>query len=158
MKHAKAKRSSLIAAGALSVGMGTFHLFLPQVFGWANGMRDAPSSLQWALSSLNVFWSLLILLTGVLVVVLTRGSWSELPPCRAILSTLACYWLMHTAYLLVFPFPLPADLAWLGRAFIAYAAAQAVLHGWPVVWQHLTTPHTRATPCPSSRKSDALQV
>jgi hypothetical protein len=126
-----------VIAGVLSLGMGGFHLFLPRIFNWSHAMRSAPDSIEWALLSLNVFWSVLILLTGALVVVLARRDWSEHAPGRLVLGALACYWLVHTLYLLVFPFPLPASLRWLGMAFVGFALVQALLHGWPA----LVRPH-----------------
>jgi hypothetical protein len=133
MNKTTGRKLCLVVAGVLSLSMGGFHLFLPRVFDWSRGMRSAPDSLEWALFSLNVFWSVLILLTGVLAIVLARRDWSEHAPGRAVLGALACYWLVHALYLLVFPFPLPANLQWLGTAFVGFALLQALLHGWPAL-------------------------
>lgn len=133
MDRRRTCRCSLFAAGVLSLSMGAFHFWLPSIFGWARAMAQAPSSLQWALMSLNFFWSLLALLTGALVLILAgRGDWSS-PAGRCAVGTLAGYWAVHAAYLLLRPFPLPPHLGWLGVAFVGFAAVQAILHGVPAL-------------------------
>jgi hypothetical protein len=133
MSNAEKNAIALYAGGGLSLGMGAFHLFLPTIFGWSAAMRSAPSSLQWATASLNVFWSLLILLTGALVLAIAWRRWQQQPAGRAALAMLAGYWALHTAYLVAQPFPLPPSLAWLGWLFLAFAAGQALLHAAPLL-------------------------
>jgi hypothetical protein len=134
MSNAKKNALALYVGGGLSMGMGAFHLFLPTIFGWTAAMRSAPSSLQWALSSLNVFWSLLILLTGALAIVIAWRGWQQHPAGMAVSGALACYWALHAMYLVAQPFPLPRSLAWLGWSFVAFAAGQALLHARPLLW------------------------
>jgi len=133
MASVKAKAAVLWIAGTLSLSMGAFHFWLPALFGWHQGMANAPTSLQWALQSLNFFWSLLTALAGLLVVLLARrGAWRE-GVGRITLLVLGTYWAGHAAYLVLRPFPLPAGLGWLGRCFVAFAIAQMVLHAWPAL-------------------------
>ncbi len=133
MSNARRSALALYIGGGLSMSMGAFHLFLPTVFGWSAGMRSAPSSLQWALSSLNVFWSLLILLTGALAIAVARRRWQQHPAGFAAIGVLACYWALHATYLIAQPFPLPRSLAWLGWSFVAFAVGQALLHAIPLL-------------------------
>ena len=133
MSGEKARTVALWLAGTFSVGMGSFHFWLPTLFGWQLAMANAPDSLQWALQSLNFFWSLLTVLAGVGVVVLAhRGAWKD-GVGRIVLLLLAAYWAGHAAYLLLRPFPLPAGLTWLGRCFVAFALAQMIMHAWPAL-------------------------
>lgn len=132
-----ARDIALLAAGALSVGMGVFHLWVPTVFRWNDGMRAAPDSLRWALSSLNYFWSTLTLLMGALVITLVVKRLATTPSAHAVLLALAAYWASHTIYLIARPFPLPTDLHWLGQVFMAFAVLQALLHAWPA-WRPST--------------------
>jgi len=133
MASEKARSAVLWVAGICSMGMGAFHFWLPALFGWHRGMASAPTSLQWALQSLNFFWSLSTLLAGVLVVVLAhRRAWKE-GVGRIALLLLATYWAGHATYLLLRPFPLPVGLIWLGRCFVAFALAQTIMHAWPAL-------------------------
>jgi len=133
MASEKTKATVLRIAGTLSLSMGAFHFWLPTLFGWHQGMASAPTSLQWALQSLNFFWSLLTLVAGALVVVLAqRRAWQD-EFGRITLLALAAYWASHAAYLVLKPFPLPASLTWLGACFVAFALAQMVLHAWPAL-------------------------
>lgn len=126
-------RAALATAGVLSTSMGVFHFWLPRLFDWAGGIASAPASLRWALLSLNAFWSLFAVITGVLALALARtGEWRT-GAGRFVAVALAGYWLAHTAYLVLWPFPLPSRLAWLGGAFLGFAITQAALHAWPAV-------------------------
>ncbi len=133
MSNARGNALALYVGGGLSMSMGGFHFFLPTVFGWSAAMRSAPSSMQWALSSINVFWSLLILLTGALAIAIARRSWQQHPAGMAALRLMTCYWALHAAYLVAQPFPLPRSLAWLGWLFVVFAVGQALLHAVPLL-------------------------
>ena len=123
-------RTALTVAGALSIGMGAFHWWLPELFGWNAGMAAAPATLRWALPALNAFWSLFAIGTGTIAWRLARGEAWRSPSGAFVTATFAAYWSLHAAYLVARPFPLPSRLAWLGWAFLGFAVAQAVLHGW----------------------------
>ena len=66
MNEQRHARAALAAAGILSIGMGGFHFWLPQLFRWADGIASAPDSLRWALLALNAFWSGFAVATGAL--------------------------------------------------------------------------------------------
>ena len=143
MNQAASVRTVLIVAGGLSVGMGGFHWWLPEVFGWNAGMAAAPASLRWALPALNAFWSLLAVATGAIAWRLARGEAWRTPAGRFVATTLAAYWLLHTVYLVTKPFPLPSRLAWLGWGFVGFATAQALLHAWAAIARLAALKHLR---------------
>lgn len=130
MNELAGARTALIVAGFLSAGMGGFHAFLPDIFGWSAGMTAAPATLRWALPALNAFWSLFAIATGAIAWRLARGEAWRTPAGRFVVATLAAYWSLHAIYLVARPFPLPPRLAWLGWAFLGFAAVQALLHAW----------------------------
>lgn len=83
-----------------------------------------------ALPALNAFWSLLAINTGAIALRLASGDAWRTPAGRFVATTFAAYWTLHAAYLVARPFPLPPRLAWLGWAFLGFAATQALLHAW----------------------------
>ena len=130
MNEQRHARAALAAAGILSIGMGGFHFWLPRLFHWADGIASAPDSLRWALLALNAFWSGFAVATGALALGLAwRDEWRG-SAGRLAAAVLAAYWCAHAAYLVAWPFPLPPRLAWLGAAFVGFAAMQALLHAW----------------------------
>lgn len=140
MNELAGARTTLGLAGALSIGLGGFHLWLPRLFDWHAGMAAAPASLRWACGALNAFWSLLAIGTGTIAWRLAwRDEWRSAAG-RFVAGTLAGYWSLHAAYLVAWPFPLPPRLAWLGIAFLSFAVLQAALHGWPAVAGRIRTP------------------
>lgn len=133
MNERASARTALIVAGILSSGMGGFHWWLPDVFGWSAGMVAAPATLRWALLALNAFWSLFAIGTGVIAWRLARGeAWRD-PLGQFVAAIFAAYWSLHAVYLVARPFPLPPRLAWLGWGFLGFAVLQALLHGWAAV-------------------------
>jgi hypothetical protein len=121
-------RAAVYLAGFLSCSIGAFHLALPRIYGWDAGMRTAPDSLKWALNALNAFWATAIILAGLLTILIAGGRWWSAPAGRWALAAFATYWALHTTYLLIWPFPMPASLAWLATAFLGFAFVQTGLH------------------------------
>ena len=120
-------RVSLFVAGFLALGLAGFHFMLPAVFGWDAAAADLPDSLQWALRALNDLWSLMALVTSVLILVIAVGKWWTQVAGKAAIAAMAVYWLLHVLYLLWRPFPLPPQLAALGVAFVAFPLLQIAL-------------------------------
>lgn len=140
MNELRCARTALTVGGALSIGMGGLHLWLPRIFDWHSSMASVPASLRWALVSLNAFWSLLAIGTGTIALRLARyDEWREASG-RFVAATFAAYWGAHAAYLAAWPFPLPPRLAWLGWAFSGFAMAQCVLHGVAAGMRGMRTP------------------
>jgi hypothetical protein len=120
-------RICLFVAGILALGLAGFHFMLPAVFGWDAVAAELPDSLQWALRALNDLWSLMALVTSVLVLAIAARGWWTQAAGKAVLAAMAVYWLLHAVYLLWRPFPLPPQLAALGVAFVAFPLLQIAL-------------------------------
>src|SRR6266513_571751 len=52
---------SLAIAGSSSAAMGSYHFFLPSMLHWDRFVTKIPDSIQWALFSINFFFSYLLL-------------------------------------------------------------------------------------------------
>src|SRR5262245_16929420 len=113
-------RILLFVAGLLQLGLAGFHFFLPAVFGWDAAAADLPDSLRWALRALNDLWSLMALVTSLLVLAIAARGWWTQPAGKAVLVVMSVYWTLHAAYLMWRPFPLPPQLAGLGVAFVGF--------------------------------------
>jgi hypothetical protein len=100
-------RRLLIAAGMLSTLNGASHLVLPLVYPWHEHTSGLYEPVRWALYASTLFFGLLLLWGGLLVIVLARRD--DVPPTvqRWVVGGLAVFWLAGGVYELVVPFPAP---------------------------------------------------
>jgi hypothetical protein len=123
---------SLGAAGILDCGMAGYHFFLPAHMGWAGHFHGAPA-IEWALYTLNFSWSLIVLLSGVLVLHAARLGPGAGTFARRFVFMVGLFWLVHGIYTWVHPLPMPAFLAALQAFLLAFPALTAGLHWWPLL-------------------------
>ena len=112
---------ALAIAGSSSAAMGAYHFFLPSMFHWDRFVTKIPDSIQWALFSINFFFSYLLLAGGILTLIALRRLHRSLPPDRGVLYAMAGFWLVNVLYQLVIPMPLPAKLWLLHLVLVGYA-------------------------------------
>jgi hypothetical protein len=112
---------ALAISGSSSAAMGAYHFFLPSMFHWDRFVTKIPDSIQWALFSINFFFSYLLLAGGVLTLVALRRLHRSLPPDRGVLYAMAGFWLVNLLYQLIIPMPLPAKLWLLHLVLVGYA-------------------------------------
>src|SRR5712691_8626987 len=101
---------ALAIAGSFSSAMGAYHFFLPSMFHWDRFVTRIPSSIQWALFSINFFFSYLLLAGGILTFVALRRLSRLLPPDRGVLLAMGGFWIVNTLYQVFIPMPLPPKL------------------------------------------------
>jgi hypothetical protein len=103
---------------------------------WALGLTGVPDSLVWALFALNFSWSILMLLTGLLVFYAAQ----QAPPVgkftRATVFVVGLFWVIHGAYTWLHPLPLPATLRLLQLFLMAFPLVAATLHWLPLAWRN----------------------
>ena len=124
---------SLGLAGFLDCSLALYHLILPYHMAWHRGLVGVPDSLAWALFALNFSWSVLVFLTGCLVLYAAR---LPLPVNKFVTSTLfavGLFWMIHGVYTWLNPLPLPGTLRWLALVLAAFPAVAAVLHWLPIM-------------------------
>ena len=124
--------ASLLAAGLLDCSMSGYHFFLPLHMGWARYVGETPDSLVWALFALNFSWSLLVFLSGLLVLHAARLGPGAGAFARRFVFVVGLFWLVHGVYTWVHPLPMPASLAALKALLLAFPAMTVALHWVPL--------------------------
>ena len=118
-------KALLLTAGVASAAMGAFHFFLPTIFQWSRHMAAVPTSIRWALDAINAFFSTLLLLGGIATIRVA------LLPRRdtMIVWGMTLFWMVNTAYQLLWPFPQRA-VSWGTLGFAALMVAAYILALW----------------------------
>lgn len=99
---------------------------------WNRGLDGVADSLVWALYALNFSWSLLVFLTGTLVIYAAlRGPAG--PFMRRAIFTVGLFWAIHGVYTWLHPMAMPASLAWLKILLAAFPVIVVTLHWLPLV-------------------------
>jgi len=114
----------LLIAGAMTALMGGYHFFLPLEFGWSADLAHDPM-LQWALLSINSFFSFLLLMGGLVTIVIGVRPRPWGPIGVGFLAGMTSFWFFNACYQLLFPMPLPhrlSSLAWVLAGFAILAA------------------------------------
>ena len=128
MTRTHTAKIALFIAGSSSCAMGAYHFVLPSMFHWDAFVKKIPSVIQWALFSINFFFSFLLLAGGVLTFVALRRLNRALPPDRGVLLAMAGFWIANTLYQLFIPMPLPPKLWLLHIVLLGYGALAALAY------------------------------
>jgi len=121
------------AAGVLDCSMAGYHFFLPLHMGWAAHLHETPTSIVWALYALNFSWSLLLLLTGLLVLHVARLGPGAGTFARRFVFMVGLFWLIHGVYTWLNPFPMPASLVALKLGLALFPVLTVALHWGPLL-------------------------
>ena len=119
---------ALFIAASSSCAMGAYHFFLPSMFHWDIFVKKIPSVIQWALFSINFFFSFLLLAGGILTFVAVRRLYQSLPPDRGLLLAMGGFWIVNTLYQLIIPMPLPPKLWVLHIVLLGYGIVAALAY------------------------------
>ena len=103
-------------------------------FQWARHVEDIPPAIRWGLYAINIFFSTLLLVTGLLVIGVAWSRAAARPPGLWVVAGGAAFWAVNFAYLMVRPMPLPDSLAAVGLVLVLYSFAALVLHVVPLGW------------------------
>ena len=125
-------RVPLLIAGLHDCGLAAYHFFLPYHWQWRRGLDDVAASLVWALYALNFSWSLLVLLTGALVVYASTLGPGAGTFARMTIFTIGLFWAIHGLYTWLNPLPMPRSLLWLRVVLGLFPVVVVVLHWWPL--------------------------
>jgi hypothetical protein len=128
MTRALIAKIALVIAASSSCAMGAYHFVLPSMFHWEAFVKKIPSVIQWALFSINFFFSFLLLAGGILTFVALRRLNRALPPDRGVLLAMAGFWIANTLYQLFIPMPLPPKLWLLHIVLLGYGALAALAY------------------------------
>ena len=119
---------ALAIAASSSSAMGAYHFFLPSMFHWDADVKQIPSVIQWALFSINFFFSVLLLAGGILTFFTLRALRRSWHPDRGILFAMSGFWLLNTLYQILIPMPMPARLWPLHVVLVGYAAVTTLAY------------------------------
>lgn len=100
---------------------------------WRRAPEGMPDSLVWALYALNFSWSLLVFLTGTLVIYAALLGPVAGPFMRRTIFTIGLFWAIHGVYTWLHPMVMPASLAWLKILLAAFPVIVVTLHWLPLV-------------------------
>ena len=128
MTRARTAKVALAVAASSSCAMGAYHFFLPSMFHWDAFVKTIPSVIQWALFSINFFFSFLLLAGGILTFVALRRLHRSLPPDRGVLLAMAGFWIVNTLYQLLIPMPLPPKLWLLHLVLLGYGVVATLAY------------------------------
>ena len=136
---------SLMLAAALQCGLASYHFALPYHMDWAHdhGLEALPDSMVWALYILNFSWSLLVLVTGILVACAALMGPTTSPFTRRALFAIGLFWAIHASYQALYPMPLPSRLLWLQFLLPALPAALTFLLWTPLAFSGAERPSAR---------------
>lgn len=124
----------LVVAGAMTAVMGAYHFFLPMQFGWGADLAG-DAMLQWALLSINAFFSYLLLMGGVITMIMAASSRPWGPIGVSFLIGMTGFWMFNATYQVLAPMPLPHRLAKLAWVLAGFAIVAAVLYAISM-WRH----------------------
>ena len=105
MSPEKLRKTCLVIAGLASSAMAAFHFVLPHVFGWARFVNNMPAPIRWALFSINVFFSALLLWGGVTTIIGALNDRGDTLLSYCIFFGMGVFWIINASYQIIYPFP-----------------------------------------------------
>ena len=100
--------------------MGLYHFWLSAQFGWGKELAH-DRMLQWALLSINTFFSYLLLAGGATTIAIALRPKPRGPLDVWVLMAVTGFWMLNAVYQALLPMPLPPRLASLRWALLAFA-------------------------------------
>ena len=130
-------------AGIATLGMGAFHLVLPQVFGWGPYVKTLPPAIHWGVYSINCFFSVLLIL-GALLSLRTRIDSGE--AARLVPLGMSVFWAINATYQILIPFPMPRSMQPLRWSLLAFPIVFGAFYAGAFIVASIaaTTPAGRA--------------
>jgi hypothetical protein len=124
----------ILIAGGLTVCMAGYHFFLPSAFGWADEVKTVHPTVRWALFSLNIFFSYLLLALGLITIIGAIARRTGDGIYHLVLLSGAIFWLINGCYQLLIPMPMPESFVILRYFLKSFAFGVAVLYLIPLVY------------------------
>lgn len=115
--------------------MGAVHFVLPVLYPWETHVEGLYPPVRWALFATTVFFGVLLVFGGLLVVAVARARELSDRFAVAIVGGMAAFWVLGTIYEVLVPFPDPAA-RW---PLPVFSALVALLH-LVGLWQRLRRP------------------
>ncbi len=96
-------RMVVILGSAISVGFGIWHFFVPTIWRWYSFIDENATELITAIRAINAFFSLSLVLFGLVNILLMYGNKSNPYSIIVILSATCVLWVTRVAFQLMYP-------------------------------------------------------
>ena len=93
----------VMIGSAASIGFGVWHFSVPQVWKWYSYMDSTATELVAAVRAINAFFSLSLVLFGVVNILLVYGDKSNRYSVMVMLAATSILWLTRVAFQVVYP-------------------------------------------------------
>jgi hypothetical protein len=123
----------LVIAGLHDCAIGLYHFVLPTQWNWAAGLQSLPASLVWGIYTLNFSWSLLMVITGFIILYAAAQDLRSNLFVRRVVFGVGLFWLLHGTHVWFYPVPVPHSLLWLKYVLVGFTAIAIILH-WLPLW------------------------
>ena len=90
-------------AGAVSIGFGVWHFFVPKLYDWYRYIAEEATELVVAVRAINFFFSASLVLFGLIAIIFVWSSKVDVFSLRLILIANAILWLSRLVFQIVFP-------------------------------------------------------
>ena len=96
--------SILIMIGSIvSIGFGLWHLFIPKIWRWHSYIDINAKELILAVRAINVFFSVSLMLFGIINMLLADGNKSNRYSMMVVLSATCFLWLTRLVFQIIYP-------------------------------------------------------
>jgi len=96
-------RTLVTLDGAVSIGFGIWHFFVPKVWNWYSYIDSKATELVAAVRAINAFFSLSLILFGVVNLLLIYGGRSNRYSISVMLAATSILWTMRVVFQLIYP-------------------------------------------------------
>ncbi len=94
---------SVMIGSTASIGFGVWHFFVPQAWKWYSYMDSSATELVAAVRAINAFFSLSLVLFGVVNILLVYGDKSNRYSVMVMLAATSILWLTRVSLQVVYP-------------------------------------------------------
>jgi len=96
-------RILVLIGSAVSIGFGVWHFFVPGIWNWYSYIDRSATELVLAVRAINAFFSLSLVLFGVVNVLLVWGKRSNRYSIAIVLAATCILWATRVAFQIVYP-------------------------------------------------------
>jgi hypothetical protein len=93
----------VMIGSAASIGFGIWHFFVPEVWKWSSYISSDATELAVAVRAINVFFSLSLVLFGIVNLLLVFGGRSNRYSIIVVLAATCVLWLTRLVFQIVYP-------------------------------------------------------
>jgi hypothetical protein len=98
-----AARILVILGSSASIGFGIWHFFVPEAWKWYSYIDASATELVAAVRAINAFFSLSLVLFGVVNILLIYGDRSNRYSITVVLAATCILWLTRVAFQVIYP-------------------------------------------------------